>query len=337
MTIMNLRDLKYLVSLADHKHFGRAATASFVSQPTLSTQIKKLEEELGVALVERTPRKVLLTEVGREIAQRARDVLNEVEQIRAIAQRTKDPESGTVRLGIFPTLGPYLLPHVVPKIRARFPRLELLLIEDKTEAVLKQLREGRLDAGILALPVHDNQLHQEFLFEEPFVLAVPEHHALAARKVLKLGDLSDQTLLLLEDGHCLRDQALDVCQLAGASEKTGFRATSLETLRQMVAANVGVTLLPVLAVQPPVAPSADIRLIEFRRPAPSRRIAMVWRKSSAMGAFLQQLAAILRDLPRGLLDAHHLPQPAAIETAIVGESINRRAGHASSRSLHHQR
>ena len=309
MTIMNLRDLKYLVSLAEHKHFGRAASASFVSQPTLSTQIKKLEDELGVALVERTPRKILLTEVGREIAQRARDVLNEVEQIKAIAQRTKDPESGTVRLGIFPTLGPYLLPHVIPKIRKRFPRLELLLLEDKTEAVLKLLREGRLDAGILALPIHDEQLHQEFLFEEPFVLAVPEHHPLAVRKILKLDDLADQTVLLLEDGHCLRDQALDVCQLAGASEKTGFRATSLETLRQMVAANVGVTLLPVLAVKPPVAPSPDIRLIEFRRPAPSRRIAMVWRKSAAMGAFLEQLAAILRTLPRVLLDAH--PPPAA--------------------------
>src|SRR4029078_7825074 len=138
---MNLRDLRYLVALAEHRHFGRAAAASFVSQPTLSTQIKKLEEELGVALVERTPRKVLLTEVGREIAQRARDVLNEIEQIPAIARRTIDPESGTVRLGIFPTLGPYLLPHVVPRIRERFPRLELLLVEEKTEVVLRMLRE----------------------------------------------------------------------------------------------------------------------------------------------------------------------------------------------------
>ena len=147
---MNLRDLNYLVALAEHKHFGRAAEAAFVSQPTLSTQIMKLEEELGVALVERTPRKVLLTEVGREIVQRARDVLNEVEQIRLIARRTLDPESGTLRLGIFPTLGPYLLPHVIPRIRERFPRLELLLVEEKTEVILRQLREGRIDAGILA-------------------------------------------------------------------------------------------------------------------------------------------------------------------------------------------
>ena len=299
---MNLRDLRYLVALAEHKHFGRAADASFVSQPTLSTQIRKLEDELGVSLVERTPRKVLLTEVGREIAQRARDVLNEVDQIRSIARRTLDPESGTVRLGIFPTLGPYLLPHVIPNLRERFPRLELLLVEEKTEVIVRQLREGRLDAAILALPIHDDQLHAEFLFEEPFVLAVPENHAYAHRKILKLDDLSDQSLLLLEDGHCLRDQALEVCQLAGANEKSGFRATSLETLRQMVAANVGITLLPTLAVQPPIAQSDNVHLVPFRGEAPSRRIAMIWRKSSAMAAFLKKLAILFADLPRGLLD-----------------------------------
>lgn len=300
---MNLRDLRYLVALAEHRHFGRAAQASFVSQPTLSTQIKKLEDELGVALVERTSRKVLLTEVGREIAQRSRDVLNEVDQIRAIARRTLDPESGTVRLGIFPTLGPYLLPHVIPRIRARFPRLELLLVEEKTEVLLRQLREGRLDAAVLALPIHDDQLHAQFLFEEPFLLAVPEGHTLARRKSIKLEDLSDHSLLLLDDGHCLRDQALEVCQLAGALEKSGFRATSLETLRQMVAANVGITLLPALAVQAPVAHSENVHLLQFRGETPSRRIAMIWRKSSALAPFLKQLAQILGDLPRGLLDA----------------------------------
>lgn len=301
---MNLRDLRYLVSLAEHKHFGRAAEASFVSQPTLSTQIMKLEEELGVALVERTPRKVLLTEVGKEIVQRAREVLNEVEQIRVIARRTLDPESGTLRLGIFPTLGPYLLPHIVPRIRERFPRLELLLVEEKTEVILRQLREGRLDAGILALPIHDQQLHIEKLFDEPFVLAVPDSNPLAERRSLTLDDLADQSLLLLEDGHCLREQALEVCQLAGAGEKSGFRATSLETLRQMVAANVGITLLPTLAVKPPVAQVDHVRLIQFRGRAPSRHIAMVWRKSSAMHAFLGEFAELVRQLPKNLLDPH---------------------------------
>ena len=311
---MNLRDLRYLVALAEYKHFGRAAEASFVSQPTLSTQVRKLEDELGVTLVERTPRKVLLTEVGREIAQRAREVLNEVDQIRAIARRTKDPESGTVRLGTFPTLGPYLLPHVVPNLRERFPRLELLLVEEKSEILLRQLREGRLDAAILALPLHEDQLHQEFLFEEPFLLAVPERHPLASQRRLHLDDLSSHSVLLLEDGHCLRDQALEVCQLAGAAERTGFRATSLETLRQMVAANVGVTLLPVLAVRPPVAPSPAVHLIEFRGKAPSRRIAMVWRKSSAMTPFLHDLAALFRALPKNLLSPH-LEEPALAPAA----------------------
>lgn len=306
---MNLRDLRYLVALAEHRHFGRAAEASFVSQPTLSTQIRKLEDELGVVLVERTPRKVLLTDVGGEIAERARDILNEVEQIRAIARRTVDPESGTLRLGIFPTLGPYLLPHVIPRLRKRFPRLELLLVEEKTEVILRQLREGRLDAGILALPVHDTQLHAEPLFDEPFVLAVPAGNELAGRRTLSLDDLADQSLLLLEDGHCLRDQALEVCRLAGAGERAGFRATSLETLRQMVAANVGVTLLPTLAVKPPVPPTAQIRLVEFSDDPPSRSIAMVWRRSTAVHAFLQTFAAEFR-LPADLLDPHGRQAPA---------------------------
>jgi LysR family hydrogen peroxide-inducible transcriptional activator len=305
---MNLRDLNYLVSLAEHRHFGRAARASFVSQPTLSTQIRKLEDELGVALVERTPRKVLLTAAGREIAARARGVLTEIDQIKAIARRTLDPESGTLRLGIFPTLGPYLLPHVVPRACARFPRLQLLLVEEKTETLLRQLHEGRLDAAVLALPVHDDQLHADFLFEEPFLIAAPEHHELAGRKSLKLDELSGQSLLLLEDGHCLRDQALEVCELSGAGEQAGFRATSLETLRQMVAANVGVTLLPMLAVQPPVAHSPSIRLLAFRGNAPSRRIAMFWRKSSALARFLKKFAAVWRELPRELLDPHTLPR-----------------------------
>ena len=298
---MNLRDLHYVVALADHRHFGRAAAASFVSQPTLSTQIKKLEDELGVALVERAPRKVMLTPVGHDIAERARRILAEVDQLKESARRTRDPEAGSVRLGIFPTLGPYLLPHVLPKIRERFPRLELLLVEEKTEIILRQLREGRLDVGVLALPLHDDQLHVEFLFDEPFVLAVPSTHALARRSTLSLHDLANERLLLLEDGHCLRDQALDVCTLAGSGERNGFRATSLETLRQMVAANVGITLLPTLSIKPPVAHSDDIRLLRFRDSHPSRRIGMVWRRSSAMVGFLLKLAEVFRSLPKELL------------------------------------
>ena len=298
---MNLRDLKYLVALADHKHFGRAASACFVSQPTLSTQIRKLEDELGVSLVERAPRRVMLTPVGRDIAERARKIISDVEQMSEIARRSQDPEAGTVRLGLFPTLGPYLLPHVVPSLRRRFPRLELLLVEEKTDQILARLRDGRLDAGILALPIHDDQLHVEPLFDEPFLLAVPHDHAMAGRAALEVDDLDDQHLLLLEEGHCLRDQALDVCRLSGADERDGFRATSLETLRQMVAAGVGITLLPMLAVQPPVPASPDVRLLRFEGEAPHRQIAMLWRKSSAMDGFLRQLAAEFRQLPASLL------------------------------------
>ena len=300
---MNLRDLKYLVALADLRHFGKAADACFVSQPTLSTQIRKLEDELGVVLVERAPRKMMLTAAGLDVVQRARRIVADVEQMREAARRSRDPESGTLRLGVFPTLGPYLLPHVVPTLRARFPQLELLLVEEKSDELLQRLREGKLDAALLALPLHDDQLHAEFLFEEPFVLAAPQQHPLARRSALDAAELSDETLLLLEDGHCLRDQALDVCRLSGAREKSGFRATSLETLRQMVAAGVGVTLLPALSVHEPIAQSPNIRLVPFRGTAPSRRIALVWRKSSALDAFLHQLGDAIGGATRAQLAA----------------------------------
>jgi LysR family hydrogen peroxide-inducible transcriptional activator len=174
-------------------------------------------------------------------------------------------------------------------------------VEEKTDQILARLRDGRLDAGLLALPIHDDQLHVEPLFDEPFLLAVPQQHPMAARDSLDLHDLDDQHLLLLEEGHCLRDQALDVCRLAGADERDGFRATSLETLRQMVAAGVGITLLPALAVQPPVPPSPDIHLLRFSGQPPHRQIGMLWRRSSAMSGFLEQLAAELRKLPASLL------------------------------------
>lgn len=298
---MNLRDLRYLVALAELRHFGRAADACHVSQPTLSTQVRKLEEELGVALIERSPRQVMLTSAGADIVERARRILSDIDELRESARRSSDPEAGSVRLGLFPTLGPYLLPHVVPAIGVRFPRLELLLVEDKTELLLTQLRAGRLDAAVLALPLHEEGLHVELLFEEPFMLAVPSSHPLAGRRNLQLGDLVNEHLLLLEEGHCMRDQALAVCSLAGAGERSGFRATSMETLRQMVSAGVGVTLLPMLAVKPPVPASPTIQLLSFKNPPPSRRLAMVWRKSSAMDGFLRQLADVLRSLPADLL------------------------------------
>lgn len=299
---MNLRDLRYLVAVADHGHFGKAAEACFVSQPTLSTQIRKLEKELGVELIERNPRQTMLTTAGERVVERARLILRETDNIRAIARQAQNPESASIRVGLFPTLAPYLLPHVVPNVHRRFPDLELLLVEEKTEVVHERLRSGELDVGVLALPIHDDQLHEEYLFSEDFVLALPARHRLASIDGrVDLGMLADEDVLLLEEGHCLREQALSVCNLAGASERSGFRATSLETLRQMVAAGVGVTLLPELSVQPPVATSEDIQLLRFSEPVPKRDIAMFWRKTSVYRDFLPKLAAVFRDLPPGLV------------------------------------
>jgi LysR family hydrogen peroxide-inducible transcriptional activator len=293
---MNLRDLQYLVAVADHGHFGRAAEACFVSQPTLSTQIKKLERDLGIELIERVPRRIVLTAPGEEIVRLARAVLDEVDDIHAIAQQAADPGSATIRLGLFPTLAPYLLPHVVPALHDRFPKLELLLSEEKTEIVLDRLRNGQIDAGAVALPIRDDGLIVEPLFDENFVLALPIEHPLAT----DLGPvaprvLADERVLLLEEGHCLRDHALEVCSLEGAIERRDFRATSLETLRQMVAAGVGVTLLPELAVRAPVAVSAAVAVRPFAEPAPSRRIALCWRRTSVYRNLLGEVAEVIRD------------------------------------------
>lgn len=299
---MNIRALQYFVKLAELKHFSKAADACFVSQPTLSTQIRKLEEELGVTLIERAPRNVMLTPVGEDIAHRARHVIRDIKHLKDAARRSKNPETGTIKLGIFPTLAPYLLPHVIPVIRRRYPELKLQLAEEKTEDILNMLDQGRLDAGLLALPVEVHGMEIEILFEEPFVMAMPASHPLSDKQSIGLDDLEGTELLLLEEGHCLRQHALAVCELAGAHERVDFHATSLETLRQMVAANAGVTLMPVLAVKPPIATTDNIALRPFKAPAPSRTIALVWRSSSPLGEFLRQLADSLKVKPASLLE-----------------------------------
>ncbi|MGD8346662.1 MAG: LysR substrate-binding domain-containing protein [Lysobacterales bacterium] len=299
---MNLRALQYFVKLADLRHFSKAADACFVSQPTLSTQIRKLESELGVQLVERAPKNILLTPVGKEIAERARLVLSDVDQIRAVARRSGDPASGILRLGLFPTLAPYLLPHVVPGMRRKYPKLTLQLSEEKTETIITMLKQGELDAGLLALPISGEGLEITPLFDEPFVVAVPENHVLARQDEICLSDLENSELLLLEEGHCLREHALEVCALSGARERVDFHATSMETLRQMVAAEVGVTLMPILAVKPPIAETGNLAIRRFKTPAPSRTIALAWRKSSALADFLVELTDSFRTLPPDLLE-----------------------------------
>lgn len=298
---MNFRALQYFVKLADLRHFSKAAEACFVSQPTLSTQIKKLEDELGVQLVERSPKNIMLTPVGLEIADRARLVLSDIDQMRAVARRSGNPAEGVLRIGLFPTLAPYFLPHVVPALRRQYPDLRLQLAEEKTDNILRMLRQGELDAALLALPINDEGLELEVLFEEPFVLALPGDHPLATQPHITMDDLKGEELLLLEEGHCLRDHALEVCALADAHERVDFHATSMETLRQMVAADVGITLMPMLAVKPPIAATANVTLRYFQEPAPSRTIALVWRGSSALSSFLQEMAASLKDLPPDLL------------------------------------
>jgi len=290
---MNLRDLKYLVAVAEHRHFGRAAEACFVSQPTLSTQLKKLEEELGVTLIERTNRQVLLTAVGERVVAQAQRVLREANHLNHIAEEYTDPFGGEFRLGVIPTVAPYLLPKILSPIRKHLPNLKTQLTEGQTAVISRMLREGDLDAVILALPIEEENVVERKLYTEPFYMAVSRAHALANKKKVTVDDLDDEQVLLLEDGHCLRDQALEVCNSHNAVENTNFRATSLETLRQMVVADVGVTLMPELAV--PAKPAAGIRYIPFRGEIPHRDIGLCWRKSSPREPLLEKLAEVLTE------------------------------------------
>jgi LysR family hydrogen peroxide-inducible transcriptional activator len=277
---MNLKDLKYLVALADTGHFGRAAERVFVSQPTLSAQLKKLEAYLGVKLVERQPKNAQLTDVGKQIVARARGILDLSDEIVALGRSNADPFAGKLKLALIPTIGPYLLPRVMQKLRKAMPHLGLMLYEHRTEALLKRLRDGDIDLGIMALPIAPDGLTTRQLYDEDFTVALPDHHPLAAKSAIKVRDLKGQTLLLLEDGHCLRDQALEVCSRVDVREAEDFRATSLETLRQMVAAGLGITLLPQTAVESPFGSQRGLVVRPFVNPAPTRTVGAVWRKSS---------------------------------------------------------
>jgi LysR family hydrogen peroxide-inducible transcriptional activator len=290
---MNLKDLKYLVALADTGHFGKAAERSFVSQPTLSAQLKKLEEFLGVKLVERQPKNVQLTEVGKQVVVRARRMLDEGEEIVALARNNTDPYAGRLKLGLIPTIGPYLLPRVMQRIRKALPQLSLMLYEHRTEALLKRLRDGDIDVGIMALPAPLDGLESRALYDEAFTIALPNRHPLAAKSTLKVQDLKGHTLLLLEDGHCLRDQALEVCSRVDVREAEDFRATSLETLRQMVVAGLGITLLPELAVESPFGSQRGLTIRQFAKPAPKRTVGAVWRKSTTRAAAISALCDVL--------------------------------------------
>jgi len=292
---IKLKDLRYLIAVADSRHFGRAAQSCFVSQPTLSAQLKKLEDSLGVQLIERQPGNVTLTDAGEQVVARARRILEASEELVTLARALRDPLAGRLRLALLPTIGPYLLPRVSQPIRKALSRIELRLYEFQTAQMLEKLTAGDIDVGILALPVELEGLESRELYAEPFTVALPEQHRLAKRSSIRVEDLEGETLLLLEDGHCLRDQALEVCSRIGLNEKQDFRATSLETLRQMVATGAGITLLPELAARGAYGNARGVSIRPFTRPPPVRHVGAVWRKSSARRIAIDALCDVVAE------------------------------------------
>lgn len=290
---LTLRQLQYVVAVAEAKSFRQAAEQCHVSQPSLSAQIAEVERALSVRLFERDRRRVLLTAAGAELVERAKRVLLEAQDFVEVAKRFTDPFAGTLRIGVIPTIGPYLLPEVDPALRKAFPRLTLQWTEDKTEPLVLQVNRGGLDAALLAAEADLGDLEKEVLGRDPFVLATAKQHELGRNvRRVRVGDLRGQEVLLLDDGHCFRDQALELCSAAGIRE-LGFRATSLATLSQMVAGGAGITLLPKLAVE--VENRRGLLAIrEFVRPEPYRTIVLAWRRRSALDEVLHAVADAAR-------------------------------------------
>ena len=280
---MTLTELRYIVALARERHFGRAAEACFVSQPTLSVAIKKLEEELDLRLFERGASEVSVTPLGEQIVRQAQVVLEQAGAIKEIARLGKDPLAGPLRLGVIYTIGPYLLPDLVKQAIERVPRMPLVLQENFTARLLEMLRSGELDCAIMAEPFPDAGLAVAPLYDEPFMAAVPRGHALARRRQVSAEELRDQTMLLLGTGHCFRDHVLEACpeyaRFAGANDglRKSFEGSSLETIKHMVASGMGITVVPQLSV--PREPQTHVKYIRFAEPAPSRRVVLAWRRS----------------------------------------------------------
>lgn len=287
---LTLRQLEYVVAVADTLGFHRAAARCNVSQPTLSAQVHKLEVVLGVRLFERDRRHVLVTSAGNELVARARRVLLETDDLVAAARGARDPLAGTLRIGLIPTVAPYLLPEVVPLLGKEYPKLRLIFREEKTEDVVRDLAEGRLDAGLVALEAALGDCAHAKVLVDPFVVAMPKGHPLAKKKSVGLGDLGDLDVLLLDEGHCFRDQALALCAKAG--RETAFRATSLSTLAQMVSAGNGITLLPRLAVGVENR-RGQLEVRPFRPPVPHRTIALIWRPGSPFASAFRAVAATI--------------------------------------------
>lgn len=294
---VTLRQLQYVLAVAEHKSFRRAAEACAVAQPSLSAQIAQLEEALGVQVFERLPRDVVVTAPGAALVERARRILLEADDLVATAERNRDPLSGALRIGVIPTVAPYLLPDIAPTLRRAFPRLQLLWAEEKTRDLVARCEAGELDAGLLAIESDLGSLETDVLARDPFVLALPLDHPLAAKKAsARLDELEGETVLLLDDGHCFREQALALC-LRASVEEASLRATSLSTLAQMVASGAGITLLPELAV-PAENRARSLSIRRFGPRGPYRTLTLAWRKTSPVKEALRAVAAAVRETDR---------------------------------------
>jgi LysR family hydrogen peroxide-inducible transcriptional activator len=293
--MLTLRKLRYLAALAQHRHFGRAAEACAVSQPALSMQIKELEEYLGVALFERRSGEAVLTEIGAEVAQRAERVLGAARDLEDFAQHGSRPLTGRLRLGVIPSLAPYVLPKVLPALQQSHPALRVELRETQTRQLVAELAGGQIDVVMLALPVDDSEIETIALFDDAFVLAVPASDPPFAHGRATARDIDPRRLILLEEGHCLRDQALAFCGTARQDSTLAFGATSLTTVMQMVSNGYGMTLVPDIAIDVEVRDDR-VRLVRFERPEPGRTIGLAWRKTSARKADFLALADIVKGI-----------------------------------------
>jgi len=306
INLPTLRHLRHLIALHAHGHFGRAAEACHVTQSALSASIKELETVLNTTLVDRTKRRVVLTPIGVETSERARKIVKEVEDLVGFTTASREPLSGTLRMGSIPTVGPYLLPRILPGLREAYGRLKLYLVEDLTERLIDSLHRGLLDVVLLALPYDCGAVETMVLFEDPFVVALPRTHRLANETRIKTQRLWCEDLLLLRDGHCLRDHALSVCSFADRRVTEGFEATSLPTLVQMVDNGLGTTLLPILAVDAGLLQGTNLVTRPLLAEEPTRKIGLVWRRGTGrrdefrvLGKELSVRAKVISKLSRG--------------------------------------
>lgn len=310
-----LQQLRYLVAVAETLHFRRAAEMTFVTQPTLSGQLRELELKLGVELVERSRSRVVLTPIGKTIAARARTVLRDVKDIVEIAKQGQNPLGGTIRLGVLPSLGAYLLPHILPALRRIYPDLKVYPREGLPQALLNGLEEGNLDLLFYPLPAKSADLRTEPIFREPLWVVASRDHRLAEKGNAARSDLKGETVLALEPGHRLHDQVADLCDEFGADLSLDFEGTSLDTLRQMVGMGIGVSLLPALYVRSEVLHDGQVVARQLRPRAPSRTIGMMWRRHSARGEEFGALADQVRDILRA-----DVPEVMVIDTQKPGQA-----------------